>query len=160
MEAFDTIRSYSVEAAQTLRDAASKAGSALYLDHCALPYEAFFDCVPQSHMDFFESLRTYYQGPDCVCVHGGLDPGVSDIQDQTREALISGVTGFFKRYDGAETVVYGHWNNADLSADGWPTPKIVGRTIGNRHHCIRRADGDTDARSAGVSECSIRGGQL
>jgi hypothetical protein len=26
--------------------------------------------------------------------------------------------------------VYGHWDNAALEADGWPAPKIVGRTIG------------------------------
>ena len=130
MEAFDTIRSYSVGAAQTLREAASKAGSALYLEHCALPYEAFFDCVPQSHIDFFESLRTYYQGPDCVCAHGGQDPNVCGMQHQARMALTSGVSGFQNRYDGAEALVYGHWNNAELGADGWPSPKIVGRTIG------------------------------
>jgi Calcineurin-like phosphoesterase len=54
MEALDTIRSYSVDAAQALRDAAWKAGPELYLGHCALPYEVFFDCVPQAHIDFSE----------------------------------------------------------------------------------------------------------
>ena len=29
-----------------------------------------------------------------------------------------------------EVVVYGHWNNATLNADGWPAPTIVGRTLG------------------------------
>jgi serine/threonine protein phosphatase 1 len=130
MEAFDTIRSYSVDAARALRDAASRAGSELYLGHCALPYEAFFDCVPQAHFDFFESLRSYYQSPDCVCAHGGLDPGVAGVQDQARQALIWGAGGFPCQYDGAATVVYGHWNNADLNADGWPAPAILGRTIG------------------------------
>jgi serine/threonine protein phosphatase 1 len=130
MEAFDTIRSYSVEAAETLRDAVSNAGASLYAGHCALPYEAFFDCMPKAHIEFFESLRWSYQGPDCVCTHGGLDPDVSGIQNQTHEALIWGVSGFPSRYDGTDTVVYGHWNNADLNADDWPSPKMVGRTIG------------------------------
>ena len=130
MEAFDTIRSYSVEAAQTLRDAVSNAEASLYEGRCALPYEAFFDCMPKAHIEFFESLRWFYQGPDCVCTHGGLDPSVSGIQNQPREALIWGVSGFPNRYDGTDTVVYGHWNNADLNADDWPSPKIVGRTIG------------------------------
>jgi serine/threonine protein phosphatase 1 len=130
MEAFDTIRSYSLEAAQTLRDAVSDAGTSLYVGHCALPYEAFFDCVPKAHGEFFESLRWFYQGPDCVCTHGGVDPGVAGIDNQTSEALIWGVSGFPNRYDGPDTVVYGHWNNADLNADDWPLPKIVGRTIG------------------------------
>ena len=130
MEAFDTIRSYSLEAAQTLRDAVSNAGASLYVGHCALPYEAFFDCVPKAHVEFFESLRWFYQGPDCVCTHGGVDPGVAGIDNQPSEALIWGVSGFPNRYDGPDTVVYGHWNNADLNADDWPLPKIVGRTIG------------------------------
>ena len=130
MEAFDTIRSYSLEAAQTLRDAVSNAGTSLYVGHCALPYEAFFDCVPKAHVEFFESLRWFYQGPDCVCTHGGVDPGVAGIDNQPSEALIWGVSGFPNRYDGPDTLVYGHWNNADLNADDWPLPKIVGRTIG------------------------------
>lgn len=130
MEAFDTIRSYSVDAARALRDAVSKAGPELYLGDCALPYEQFFDCVPQAHVRFFESLRSFYQSPDCVCTHGGLDPRVSGVQEQAREALIWGADGFPHQYLGAELVVYGHWNNVDLDGDGWPAPTIVGRTIG------------------------------
>jgi serine/threonine protein phosphatase 1 len=129
MEALDTIRSYSVDAAQALRDAAGKAGSELYLGHRALPYEVFFDCVPRAHIDFFQGLRSYYQGPDCVCSHAGLDPRVP-VQEQAREALIWGTDGFPDQYAGAETVVYGHWNNADVNADGWPAPRILKGTIG------------------------------
>jgi serine/threonine protein phosphatase 1 len=130
MEGFDTIRSYSPEAAHTLRKAAAEAGLELYQGHCRLPYEIFFDCLPQAHVRFFESLRVSYQSPDGFCSHGGLDPQVSRIQDQTRHALIWGAGGFPDRYNGSETVVYGHWDNAALDADGWPAPKIVGRTIG------------------------------
>lgn len=130
MEAFDTIRSYSVDAAQALREAASKAKSDIYMGRCALPYDLFFECVPQAHLDFFESLRLYYQGPDCVCSHAGLDPRVSVVEEQTRRALIWGARGFPEQYDGQETVVYGHWNNADLNADGWPVPAMINRTIG------------------------------
>ena len=72
----------------------------------------------------------YYQSADCLCVHGGVNPRVSRIQEQTREAVIWGGEGFPDQYDGAETVVYGHRNNADVGADGWPKPKIIGRTIG------------------------------
>jgi serine/threonine protein phosphatase 1 len=88
MEGFDTIRSYSPDAAQTLRHAASEAGLELYEGHCRLPYEMFFDCLPQAHLRFFESLRFSYQSPHGFCSHGGLDPRVSRIEDQTREALI------------------------------------------------------------------------
>jgi serine/threonine protein phosphatase 1 len=130
MDGLDTIRSYSADAAIALQAAASKAGSDLYVGHCALPYGAFFDCVPQAHIEFFERLRSYYRSPDCVCTHGGLDPRVSGVHEQARHALIWGTSGFPAQYGGAETVVYGHWNNADLNADGWPAPAILGRTIG------------------------------
>jgi serine/threonine protein phosphatase 1 len=130
MEAFDTIRSYSVDAERTLREAVSDAGAELFLGLCTLPYDAFFDCVPSEHIEFFEGLRLYYQGSDCVCTHAGLDPRISCIQEQPREALIWGAGAFPNGYEGREVVVYGHWNNATLNTDGWPIPTIVGRTIG------------------------------
>jgi serine/threonine protein phosphatase 1 len=129
MEAFDTIRSYSVEAAAVLSAAVSDAGAELYLGHRSLPYEVFFDAVPQEHMRFFESLRVYHRSEDCVCTHGGLDPRIVDLEEQRREDLIWGAGSFPNGYQGAETVVYGHWNNAVLTA-GWPLPAIVGRTVG------------------------------
>jgi serine/threonine protein phosphatase 1 len=130
MEAFPTIRSYSVEAARTLREAVSNAGADVYMGRCALPYEIFFDCVPQEHIRFLEGLRPYHQSADCVCTHGGLDPRVVLFQEQAREALIWGAGSFPNGYGGAEMVVYGHRNNAALNQDGWPAPMIVGRTIG------------------------------
>ena len=129
-DAFKTIESYSADAARVLREAASRAGGALYGDDCQLPYEVFFDCVPADHIQFFESLRPYYQSSDCVCSHGGLDPGVASVQAQTRHALIWGAGGFPDKYHGQEIIMYGHRNNAVLNAEGWPAPKVVGRTIG------------------------------
>ena len=86
--------------------------------------------MPAEHIQFFESLRPFHQSPDCVCSHGGLNPDVASIDDQARYDLIWGGVGFPDKYDGLETVVYGHRNNAVLNAEGWPSPRIVGRTIG------------------------------
>jgi serine/threonine protein phosphatase 1 len=130
MEALDTIQSYSPDAARAVRDAASAAGVQLCLSSLALPYDLFFAAVPQAHLRFFENLLPYYQSQDCLCVHGGLDPRIPRLQDQSRETLLWGSGGFPDQYEGAETVVYGHWNNADVDSSGWPQPKIVGRTIG------------------------------
>ena len=33
-------------------------------------------------------------------------------------------------YEGAEIVVYGHHNNATVTAGGLPQPAVLGRTIG------------------------------
>lgn len=130
MEAFDTIRSYSAEAAQALRAAMSEAGLSLYVSRCALPYRLFFDTVPVAHRVFFEGLLPYHQNEDCICVHGGLDPQVPRLEDQSVDALIWGASGFPDQYRGTATVAYGHWNNPDVNVRGWPTPKIIGSTIG------------------------------
>jgi serine/threonine protein phosphatase 1 len=130
MEGLTTIRSYSRDAAQVLREAVSYAGAPLYQGHHALPYEAFFGCMPVEHLRFFGALREYHQTADCVCAHGGLDPRVARVEEQKRNALLWGAGSFPDGYQGAEVVVYGHWDNAALDRDGWPTPMIVGNTIG------------------------------
>jgi hypothetical protein len=55
---------------------------------------------------------------------------VQRMQDQSREAVIWGDDGFPEQLERRETVVYGHWNNAVVSTGGWPTPRIIGVTIG------------------------------
>jgi serine/threonine protein phosphatase 1 len=130
MEAFDTIRSYSVEAALALREAVSLAGLPLFLSRQALPYDVFFENVPKAHLEFFENLSPYYRSSDGICVHGGLDPHVADLERQPLEALMWGAKGFPDEYRGGETVAYGHWNNAELNPQGWPMPRIIGSTIG------------------------------
>ena len=130
MEAFETIRSYSVDAAEALHAAALEAGANLVLGDCALPYDLFFEAMPANHLEFLEGLLPCDLGPDCVCAHGGLDPGEPSLNRQPREAWLWGSDGFPEQYAGSETVVYGHRNNAALDASGWPGPRIVGRTIG------------------------------
>ena len=130
MDPFETIESYSREAARALRRAAKAAGAELYQGPCALPYNLFFDELPEAHLRFFESLLAYHEGPDCICVHGGLHPKVTPIGKQSRRALIWGGNGFPKKYRGPEIVLYGHENNAIVDERGWPHPRIDGCTIG------------------------------
>jgi serine/threonine protein phosphatase 1 len=130
MEALETVRSYSPEAERTLREAIREAGLRLYLGRCDLPYGVFFDAVPPSHRAFFAQLGLSYENDDCICTHAGLDPRVPALGDQTLEALVWGHSAFPAEYRDGPTIVYGHWNNADLDAQGWPTPKIAGNTIG------------------------------
>ena len=91
---------------------------------------SFLECVPHDHIRFFEGLRLYHQSADCVCTHGGLDPRVLRMHEQTDQALIWGAGTFPEGYQGTEIVVYGHHNNAALNADGWPMPAVLGQTIG------------------------------
>jgi len=130
MDALATIESYSNEAALTIGEALSRAGAKVFLEHCALPYEAFFDHVPADHLRFFESLALYHRTTDCVCTHGGVDPRVARIEDQGRFELIWGAGDFPDGYQGKEILVYGHRNDAAVDDAGWPAPRIVGCTIG------------------------------
>jgi serine/threonine protein phosphatase 1 len=130
MNAYETIQSYSADAARTLRAAAATAAHELYLGDCALPYDVFFDQMPPDHVQFFEALRPYHQTTDCVCSHGGLDPRVDRLDGQSRYALLWGAGTFPDDYEGQDVVVYGHRNNALLTDGGWPAPRTIGRTIG------------------------------
>lgn len=130
MEAFDTIASYSPAAADELRRAAQEAGAALLLERTALPYDVFFSCLPATHVAFFEALLPYHRTDEAICVHGGLDPHIPSLEEQPVSAFVWGTDDFPDSYDGAETVVYGHWGNAILDADGWPWPNARNRTIG------------------------------
>ena len=129
MEAFDTIQSYSPEAASALRSACRSAGPSLYLGTCELPYQAFFDAMPDSHRTFFLELAFAHESVDCLCAHAGLDPTIPELSAQPAAALIWGHLGFPSEYAGVLPVVYGHWNRSVLGAHGWPTPYVVGNTI-------------------------------
>jgi serine/threonine protein phosphatase 1 len=129
MEAF-TIRSYSVEAERIIRAQTRASGLLVYSGHHDLPYEAFFDAMPKSHAAFFSSLALSFENEDCVCTHAGLDPSVAALSDQTADALVWGHQAFLRDYRRQQTIVYGHWNNADLDSDGWPHPRMASNTIG------------------------------
>jgi serine/threonine protein phosphatase 1 len=130
MDAFDTIRSYSANAEVVLRAAAESADKRIYEGRVPLPYDAFFDQVPAAHLRFFKQLRSHHRSPDCICAHAGVDPRVTPLESQPRRALVWGLHTFPDQYQGPEIVVYGHHNNATLDADGWPSPAVVGSTIG------------------------------
>ena len=130
MEGFDTVRSYSPEAADILLDAAYASTASLYLGEGDLPYQVFFDAIPTTHRTFFDGLVSHYRDAVCVCTHGGLDPRVTRFEDQPTRALIWGSHRFPAEYGGEETVVYGHWNNPVLNGEGWPTPRFINNTIG------------------------------
>ena len=130
MDGYDTIRSYSPDAARIIRDAQKAAVLDVYLERAPLPYGVFVDSMPQAHRAFFDNLRPYYRGADGICVHGGLDVRIRRVEDQDLHACMWGTDGFPEDYRGRDLVAYGHRNNAELDGDGWPRPRIIGSTIG------------------------------
>ena len=130
MGAFPTIESYSVEAAKAIHDEITRLGPKLVLEHVRLPYELFFDSMPQEHIQFLRNLKTYWRTPDAVCVHGGLDPAKGPVEQQDAESLVWGSDDFPDNYNGEDSILYGHMNNAIIDKDGWPQPRMSGRTYG------------------------------
>lgn len=129
MDGLTTIASYSADAAEAISMAARASRGALYGRSMALPYERFFDAMPEAHREFFATLRRFHDTADCLCSHGGLDPQVDALARQGR-ALVWGGPGFPERYSGSRPVVYGHHNDAVIDADDWPHARVMGVTYG------------------------------
>jgi serine/threonine protein phosphatase 1 len=130
MEALATIQSYAPQAVTEIRARLEDLGPRIILEKVRLPYELFFDAIPAEHMAFLSGLRTFFRAPEGVFVHGGVNPAAGKVEAQKTEHLIWGVEGFPDHYHGADAVVYGHANNAVLDENGWPHPRIAGRTYG------------------------------
>ena len=62
MDALPTIASYSNEVAILMAKALEEHGGRLFTLHLRLPYCAFFDAMPQEHLDFFEQLVAFHAG--------------------------------------------------------------------------------------------------
>lgn len=123
MEALDTIRSYSGEAADAITLAMGELGVRLFTVKSPLPYEAFFGAMPESHVRFFRQLKPYYSSRDVICVHGGMSrDGVLDPTDAN--VHVWGPLGFPEDYVGELPVVYGHRGDGITQEDGSVLPCI------------------------------------
>jgi serine/threonine protein phosphatase 1 len=129
MDGLDTVRSYSLAAARILDQARREAGPRLYTERIRLPYDAFFSAMPASHLAFFSELRLSYMTDDCLCSHAGVDPRLT-LTEQTAWSFTFGDASFPAKYRGSTPIVYGHWNDAVLDEQGWPTPNMGSHTIG------------------------------
>ena len=64
--------------------------------------------LPESHKEFFNSLRTYYETDDYIFVHAGLRPGIPLVQQDRNDLLWIRFEFINSPYDFGKTVVYGH----------------------------------------------------
>ena len=128
MEGLVTIRSYNTGAAAILEDAIRSAGISLLKSKVNLPYEHFTDSIPHGHMDFFQRLQPFERTPEAVCVHGGVSSLYSRVEEEHPDSLISGEREWWQNYRGEDTIIYGHWGNAETS--GLTTKAF---TCGNTH---------------------------
>lgn len=131
MEAFDTIYSYSEDAAQVLREEIERIGTDLIRGKSELPYQVFFDTIPSEHLRFFQTLQRYYQADGILCTHGGVDTSIKRVNAQHPDAFIWGSENFPDAYRGKDYVIYGHHRNSIVDSAGWPHPNLKNnRTCG------------------------------
>ncbi|MGA2333356.1 MAG: metallophosphoesterase family protein [Syntrophales bacterium] len=64
--------------------------------------------LPESHKEFFNSLRTYYETDDYIFVHAGLRPGIPLVHQDREDLLWIRFEFINSPYDFGKTVVYGH----------------------------------------------------
>ena len=124
MDAFATIKSYSEEAARHFEQALEEYGARLFTVGFLFHTSAFFDAMPPEHLEFFRQLKPYHQDGDVVWAHGGVLLKAWCIRSTPMSAC-GERPGFPRHYSGAETIVYGHWNNAAVGADGSVQPYIL-----------------------------------
>ncbi len=130
MDALPTIASYSNEVAILMAKALEEHGGRLFTLHLPLPYCAFFDAMPQEHLDFFEQLVAFHAEPGIICAHAGVDLG-GNLACSEVGCYVWGLNGFPEEYCGSDSVIYGHHNNAVVSKDGSVKPRIAkNRTFG------------------------------
>jgi serine/threonine protein phosphatase 1 len=139
MDGYVTIRSYSRAVEQEIRARARDVRAGLYDGTEALPYHLFTEVMPPGHLEFLEGLGRRHRDAHGVYVHAGVHVDRPDAE--SRYVLTHGLDdgGFPQAYRGEALVVYGHRNNAELDADGWPWPRRIRRTLGldtSRHGVI------------------------
>lgn len=123
MDALETVRNYSEEAASEIAKAIQQYGARLFTMRLSLPYDLFFNAMPREHIEFFQQLQPYYRESAVLCVHGGTDlEGASEPLDVN--TCVWGPSGFPEEYSGADAVIYGHRNNALIDEDGGVHPCI------------------------------------
>ena len=129
-EALETVISYSEEAAVKIMDAMAAVGIRLFTRKVPLPYEEFFDAMPEEHIRFFRELKPFHRTADVICVHGGCSlDGVLNPHDDN--VHVWGPIGFPEDYIGSYPVVYGHRDDGIVDAYGFARPSIgANRTYG------------------------------
>jgi serine/threonine protein phosphatase 1 len=129
MQGLDTVKSYSLEAARIIEDEMNFVGADLFLQKLPLPYDALVSSMPPDHLRFFEELLPYARTQDVVCVHAGVSGEYVTVESETEQTLVWGQNDWWQKYRGKDTIVYGHWNNANRSS-GLAEPFACNGTFG------------------------------
>ena len=64
--------------------------------------------IPSSHLNFFRSLRLYWQSRDHIFVHAGLAPGIPLEKQREKDLIWIRDAFYMSDYDFGKVVIFGH----------------------------------------------------
>lgn len=102
--------------------------------------ESEFFPIPDDHMEFFKSLRLYYETEEFIFVHAGLRPRVP-LEDQRTEDLLWIRDKFVgSKYDFGKRVIFGHTPLKQPLVEDNKIGIDTGAVYGNKLTCVQLPD--------------------
>ena len=104
------------------------------------PVDSEFFPIPPDHMEFYESLRLYYETDEFIFVHAGLRPKVP-LESQKTEDLLW-IRGKFvsSKYDFGKRVIFGHTPLKKPLVEPNKIGIDTGAVYGNALTCVQLPD--------------------
>jgi serine/threonine protein phosphatase 1 len=104
------------------------------------PVDSEFFPIPPDHMEFYESLRLYYETDEFIFVHAGLRPKVP-LEFQKTEDLLW-IRGKFvsSKYDFGKRVIFGHTPLKKPLVEPNKIGIDTGAVYGNALTCVQLPD--------------------
>ena len=98
------------------------------------------DLIPQSHLDFFQSLLLFYETENYIFVHAGLKKGVPLEKQKTDDLLWIRNNFIRKRYNFGKRVIFGHTYFKEPLIQPNKIGIDTGAVYGNKLTCIELPD--------------------
>ncbi len=96
--------------------------------------------IPADHMDFFKSLRLYYETASHIFVHAGLRPKVPLASQDTEDMLWIRDKFIYSKYNFGKPVVFGHTPLEKPLVESNKIGIDTGAVYGNALTCVQLPD--------------------
>ena len=104
------------------------------------PVQSDFYPIPPDHMDFFKSLRLFYETEEFIFVHAGLRPRVPLESQNTEDLLWIRDKFVSSKYDFGKRVIFGHTPLKKPLVEPNKIGIDTGAVYGNALSCIQLPD--------------------
>ena len=104
------------------------------------PVQSDFYPIPSDHMEFFKSLRLYYETDEFIFVHAGLRPRVPLESQKTEDLLWIRDKFISSKYDFGKRVIFGHTPLKKPLVEPNKIGIDTGAVYGNALTCVQLPD--------------------